>query len=181
MGSTSKSLVMGVTSNLRADLMMPFLSSLRGTSYAGRICVFADRTGESDVVKLRSLADDVRVVDSEYPAQTSDWLIRLLSRVRHTPRVRRVYPTLFRLASFSTIKNRRECRRRWLEYRLEGLQTLRYTHYLRYLDEHAADADFILITDMRDVIFQCDPFGARRAGDRGGVGARACFTGFGTV
>ena len=49
---------------------------------------------------------------------------------------------------------------RWrnLEFRLEGLQSLRYGHYLRCLMEDAPDADVVMITDLRDVVFQRDPF-----------------------
>jgi hypothetical protein len=49
---------------------------------------------------------------------------------------------------------------RWrrLEYHLEGLQSLRYSHYYRCLIEDAADADVVMLTDVRDVVFQRDPF-----------------------
>jgi hypothetical protein len=44
-----------------------------------------------------------------------------------------------------------------LEYHLEGLQALRYRHYLKILEENQ-DADPVMLTDVRDVAFQADPF-----------------------
>ncbi len=54
----------------------------------------------------------------------------------------------------------RESLDRWrnLEFQLEGLQSLRYAHYYRCLVEDAPDAEVVMITDLRDVVFQRDPF-----------------------
>src|SRR3954469_19452091 len=49
------------------------------------------------------------------------------------------------------------CSWRSLEFHLEGLQSLRYVHYRQSLLNDAPDADLVMITDLRDVVFQGDP------------------------
>src|SRR4029079_15456105 len=55
---------------------------------------------------------------------------------------------------------------RWqtAEYQLGGMQALRYGHYYDLLHRFAPDADQILLTDLRDVLFQADPFAAPLSG-----------------
>lgn len=154
MPSTSQSLVMGVVSALPVKLIEPFTRSLRQTSYRGRICILADRMSTMDVTRLRELADDVVELDEQYRSSTYPRRrVAILSRFRNTRRLRRIYPQLFQLAGavFTSVNTRRG-----LEYALEGLQSLRYAHYLDYLRQN--DADRVLITDLRDVLFQDDPF-----------------------
>jgi hypothetical protein len=45
-----------------------------------------------------------------------------------------------------------------LERDLEGFQSLRYFHYLDYLRNRAMEADMVMLSDVRDVVFQQDPF-----------------------
>jgi hypothetical protein len=104
------------------------------------------------------LADSVVEVDRDYSA-VPDSLLNPLRWVRRTRRVRRAYPLLFGVALRLTRTDRWET----LEYQLEGLQALRYRLYLDIL-ERAADVDEVMLTDVRDVIFQGDPFAEPIAG-----------------
>ncbi len=157
MASTEQSLVLGVVSTLPVELVEPFARSLRQTSYRGRLCIFADRMSSTDLNRLRLLADEVVVLDGRYPgvAGPPSRVVRGLSWLRETRRIRRVYPAMFRVAASLSAQAARRCE---LEYALEGLQALRYKHYLEYLEGPGASADRVLISDLRDVLFQRDPF-----------------------
>jgi hypothetical protein len=157
MGSTEHSLVMGFAAGLPTVLLTPFFESLRATSYRGRTCLFLSRMAQEDIEKLRLVVDDVVVLDGAYHKRASKAMIDTLRWLRNTRRIRRIYPLAFKLATVLAFsKEGRRQRRRWLEYCLEGLQSLRYEHYLEYLS--AQQYDQVLISDIRDVIFQGDPF-----------------------
>ena len=149
MSSTPRSIVMGFVSGLPSAEVTPFLHSLRTTGYRGRICLFVARTDDRAVAEFTSLADVVRL-DPLYTAGVHPRTIKLLRWAKNTKRIRRAYPALFCAAV-------RE-RQRDLEYQLEGLQSLRYRHYLDYLTGVGADADYVMVSDVRDVLFQRDPF-----------------------
>jgi hypothetical protein len=145
MSSTARSLVLGAYAGLPVRYLEPFAESLRATGFAGTFAVIAGSYDRAELSRLEALADDVVQVD--YPAPP---LVAPLAYLRRTRGLRRAYPSLFRVAA------RGHARWSRLEYRLEGLQTLRYRAYLDYLLEH--DADAVLLTDLRDVVFQRDPF-----------------------
>ncbi|HLX33022.1 MAG TPA: hypothetical protein VKR79_09690 [Gaiellaceae bacterium] len=146
MSSTERSVVLGAHTGLPTRLIEPFARSLRATGFNGTFVVFAGLCGAEEKDRLRGLADVVVDVDPDYP-RPSAALLRYLGFLRSTRRVRRVYPAAFRLFSSSR-----------LEYHLEGLQSLRYSHYQRYLAELTPAPDAVLLTDLRDVAFQRDPF-----------------------
>lgn len=151
------SLILGAVTNLPLELLRPFLQSLRATGFDGRLCLVVGGYSLSELRELEALADEVRSVDGEY-SQLSPFLLEPLRRVRRTRGLRRhVYPRLFRLATHLRWGGGScdWCRR--LEYHLEGLQSLRYGHYIEIL-EAAPDVDYVMLTDVRDVCFQGDPF-----------------------
>jgi len=76
--------------------------------------------------------------------------------------VRRVYPSVFRFATAVMAAQGRQ--RRDLELPLEGLQALRFGLYLDYIRLRCSDADLVLLSDIRDVLFQRDPFDGVRPG-----------------
>lgn len=149
MSSTRNSLVLGAFSGIPVELIEPFVRSLRASGYAGSFCIVA---GRCDPERLAPLADSVVHVASEY-GNSLRATRAVLGFLRRTRGFRRFYPSAFRAAIRA-----RPSRWRVLEYHLEGLQSLRYAHYLRYLEEVAVDADVVMITDLRDVFFQRDPF-----------------------
>jgi hypothetical protein len=117
----------------------------------------AGRLAPEERTALDALADDVVDVDSEYARDLA--LARgLLARMRPRRVVRRAYAPLFAAAARGLTGRAAPARWGRLEYHLEGLQALRYGHYLRYLRERAPVADLVMISDLRDVVFQRDPF-----------------------
>lgn len=155
MSSTQRSLVLGVLTSLPASAAEPFARSLRATGFVGELHLFVGNMAEGDVEALRELADAVHVVDARFPRRlpVATLLLRYVKRQRG---LRRFYPAAFRLA----VGPGPSADRRWraLEFHLEGLQTLRYELYAQFLDELGADADYVLLSDVRDVWFQDDPF-----------------------
>lgn len=152
MSSTTRSLVMGAHTGLPVGLIEPFARSLRDSGFKGTFVVFAGLCSEEDKTRLRELADVVVDLDPEYPSPRAGTR-RLLDFFQSTQGLRRAYPLVFEAAARTTLEP-------WanLEYRLEGLQALRYLHYDRYLSTLEAEPDAILLTDLRDVLFQLDPF-----------------------
>ena len=153
MSSTERSLVIGAYTGLPARLVEPFAQSLRTAGFNGRFVVLAGLCGPEEKEQLRSLADDVVDLDAEY-ASPPGAMRHLLSFLRSTRGFRgHVYPLAFQALARGSF-------RRWsnLEYNLEGLQSLRYRHYRDYLAALDPEPDVVMLTDLRDVVFQRDPF-----------------------
>lgn len=157
MPSTSATVVLGAATRLAPRSFEPFAASLRATGYRGRLGIVIGQYNQPDTREIQELADFSTVVDGSY-GRVSGLLVGGLRATRDTRGVRRAYRPLFR--GLSSVPPRARRRRAALEFRVEGLQSLRYGHYLDLLENHAHDADQVLITDMRDVIFQADPFSA---------------------
>ena len=98
---------------------------------------------------------------------------------------RRLYPSLFKAVCRASSERNSLNRWRNLEFKLEGLQSLRYMHYYRCIVDEAVDAEVVMITDLRDVVFQKAPFtdpvtglelyledGSERIGQDGGFNTR---------
>lgn len=162
MSSTPNSLIMGVAAHYTGDMLMPFLKSLRQTSYQGRVCLFVGQMTDEFIAQIRRYAEDVIVLDGEYGQQIARYnlnrCVNLLGWMRRTRRIRRMYPGCFQAVSKIAAAPRRKALQNDLEQRLEGYQSLRYAEYLKYIQNCASDADYILLSDVRDVIFQDDPF-----------------------
>ncbi len=157
MSSTERSLVIGVHTGLPARLVEPFARSLRATGFKGTFVIFAGLCGDQEKARLRELADIVVDLDAEYPAPAAGTL-RLLGFLRSTRGFRRAYPVASQ--ALARVGSKRASFRRWssLEYHLEGLQALRYLHYRRHLAALDPEPDVVMLTDLRDVVFQRDPF-----------------------
>lgn len=153
---------MGVASRYQPELIMPFLKSLRATSYEGRICLLVGDMSVKSQDQLRTVADDVIDLDGLYGKELAAYGLKgvanQLAKLREMRGGRRFYASLFQLLLKRASPARREALRRDLEKRLEGFQSLRYTHYLDYIRQSAPRADYIMLSDVRDVIFQRDPF-----------------------
>lgn len=141
--STDRSLILGAHTNLATSSLAPFVSSLRESGFKGSLCIVSD--GE-----LAEVAAEVVDVDGEYLELPV--VQPVLAHLRNTRGFRRSYPRAFEIALHAGTD--------WesLEYRLEGLQSLRYRHYERIIRRREPISDYVMITDLRDVFFQRDPF-----------------------
>ena len=154
--STSSSLVLGFAARLSPTFFEPFVRSLRATAYKGQIGFVLGHYHGHELRALESLVDFSVVVNDSYVSLPPP-LVNVLRTIREKRRVRRAYPLAFSIVAAAT--RERAALTRWssLEYHLEGLQALRYGHYYDIVRTRP-DADQVLLTDVRDVIFQCDPF-----------------------
>ena len=153
------SVVLGSASNLPASQFEPFLRSLRETSFEGLVVIFVSRMRDEDVASLADLADQVICVDDRYPPIVPNIVVGALDRVRLTRGARRFYPAAYRMVGTALRADPGSARAIDLEYRLQGIQALRYGHYLEFLRAHPS-IDQVMISDLRDVVFQEDPFAA---------------------
>lgn len=164
MGSTSHSLVLGFAANLSADSFRPFVDSLRATGYQGRFGLITAKCSPDQRAQLSALADVHWDVDDQFTAVATAAQLKALKWLRGTPGFRRVYPVAFQVLARAGRERMAQARWEQLEYELEGLQSLRYGLYYDFLQRLTPDADTILLSDLRDVIFQADPFSVPVAG-----------------
>ncbi|MEY2420239.1 MAG: hypothetical protein QOI95_306 [Acidimicrobiaceae bacterium] len=158
MASTQRSLVLGFTARLEPSVIEPFVNSLRSTGYQGKLgLILAQYDDPIAVDAFRRMADVIVQVDDDYrqPAAAPLWLLGMARRTRG---VRRLYPALF--STIVRIGREIDSSDRWrsYEFHLEGLQSLRYAHYYDFVRDHAPEADYVFLSDLRDVVFQDDPF-----------------------
>jgi hypothetical protein len=155
--STSRSVILGAHTGLPARSLEPFVRSLRATKFNGSLCIVAGHCDAVQLEQLRGLADCVVDVEDDYSSELR-FMRRFLGYLRRQRGLRRTYPPAFEAVARASTE--RAALRRWscLEYHLEGLQALRYLHYHRFLVAHAPDADVVMLSDLRDVVFQRDPF-----------------------
>jgi hypothetical protein len=157
MASTNSSLVLGFSARLPPQLIEPFVQSLRATEYRGQLGLVLAHYKPEDYRRLSKMADLAMSADGYYN-RPNRLLQEILRFLRQTRFLRRLYPTAFRIAAELTLE--RTSQRHWeaLEFHLEGLQSLRYSLYYDFLINLAPTATEILVTDVRDVLFQGDPF-----------------------
>lgn len=164
MASTSSSLVLGFAAGLRPSFLDPFVKSLRATGYRGRLGLVLAHYDAQAQAQLERHADVVLNVGARYADGPDPRLVSALRRLRATRGARRAYPLAFELAAAAGPERASQSRWEALEFHLEGLQALRYGHYYEFIRELAADANQVLLTDLRDVVFQDDPFTRPLAG-----------------
>jgi hypothetical protein len=157
--SSAHALVIGSASSLPVDHFLPFFRSLRAVGYEGRTCLFLSRTQSIDRDALGSMVDEIIEVDELHPMVAPDWAIRTLAWSKRTRGFRKHYPALCRRVGRLVGAAPGNPAAEDLEFRLEGVQSLRYAHYFDYLCQHP-EFESVMISDLRDVIFQRDPFDA---------------------
>jgi hypothetical protein len=157
LSETEYPVVLGALSRLPVHHVEPFARSLRATGFRGQFCIVAAGYDDRGLEQLRALADRVRAIDDVYP-QSGAWTRAALSFTRRQRGLRRMYPALFRAAVHASGKTRSPKRWRGLEFHLEGLQSLRYEQYRHWLLDELVGEGPVLISDLRDVVFQRDPF-----------------------
>jgi hypothetical protein len=158
MSSTGSSLVLGAAFRLPPAHFEPFARSLRATGYGGKFGLIIGGYNDADSQRFDELADFTVRVDALYERPFGHMHRTALHRARHARGLWRTFPLLFYLSS--VLGTERGSAKRWqdAEFYFEGLQSLRHSHCYTVLQELAPDAEEILLTDVRDVLFQADPF-----------------------
>lgn len=148
---------MGAAIGLTLEQVGPFLTSLANTDYHGAIVLFVDRRLERD---LRSATIECRLT----LIRASQWLpfkFKLLDRPRAmrlvwAPLQRSLWSVLRvldRLPLSDTMRLRLQLPIALLHY---SPMDARFLRYEQFLSQQAYD--HVLLTDVRDVLFQSDPF-----------------------
>ena len=135
----SRNVILGTLRNLGTENLRPFFDSLRQTGYDGDVVMFCNNTSKDTLAYLHSKG--VTTIPFRY------WAIR-----NHQPLLlfwplwKRIIALLpgFKAKSFVA-------RRVWFLY------TLRFLFYYEFLLAHS-EYSRIMLTDVRDVWFQRDPF-----------------------
>lgn len=161
MGSTSSSLVLGLAAGLPTESIEPCVRSLRASGYRGRVGLVLAKNDAATARQLEGLADLTLTADQRYRSPAPKLVIRCLRAARNR-RERKAFKRAYNGAFmvWAAACRERHSREHWerLEFTFEGLQALRYKYYYEILQTDARDADQVLLTDLRDVLFQRDPF-----------------------
>ena len=142
-------LILGSVSHLPASAFVPCLRSLRNVGFDGHLCLFSKSLPPGQLERLRPFADEIIELDSVYEEALGGPLRRPLRAIRRTRGVPRASAGLAR---------RFPRRFGQLSLAMGGLQSLRYAHYRDYLSERGHAFDLVMLSDIRDVLFQRQPF-----------------------
>jgi hypothetical protein len=123
-----KNLILGSVMNYRFDVIKPFLSTLRLTGYLGDIVLFHSNITTRTIKHLREMGVLPIPFDSSFP-HLEPTLAKYLNRWANDERI-------------GTL----------------GFYCFRYLLAYCYLKEFVQKYQYIMLTDVRDVIFQKDPF-----------------------
>ena len=136
--SHSKKLILGLISGMSLEKVRPFFLSLEKSGYRGDVCMVVSHLDSATQSFLR--AQRVQLI----PFQTVY--------------LRRFAAGVARLAGFSMSWRRRRLFEHALAPAYMHPHCARHFFYESYLQHCAADYSHVLLTDVRDVLFQADPF-----------------------
>jgi hypothetical protein len=135
-------IILGLCANYSTEQLAPFAKSLRETDFRGEVTLFVDRLSDATLAFLH--AHDFRTIP-----------FRQIRYFRGSQTVRRVLARSFRLL-WSRSSPPPAVRR--LVMRLWQCAAARFFAYETYLQELDGQFDKVMLTDVRDVVFQRDPF-----------------------
>lgn len=152
-----RTMVLGAAVGYTVDQIAPFLGSLRRTGYAGQVALLVDRGLEEEIARVLAPAGVVllRARRGVTPAH----------RREHAPRWRRRAWRGVERTGWALLRGVRRlplpARRKLdlqieLAIRLRPAMESRFPHFYTFLRDSTFER--ILLTDVRDVIFQADPF-----------------------
>ena len=159
-----KNLVMGLAKGYQYELIRPFFASLRNTGYSGDICLFHS---DLDERALRSLTDyDVDLVP--FTMGTVNLLLKrvyifsLLENIYRSP-LKYLYPVhKLYYGLVNRFSSRRKEEKNLLKCRIAAktfnVYCVRFPLYYLYLARHRDKYARVMLSDVRDVVFQRDPF-----------------------
>ena len=152
----SSNLILGCVRQLEYEQLRPFFGSLAAAKYEGQVCIFADDVSRSTLDSLDRLGIQLETYDS--------WKIKLPFGSRQIYAYRLIHPILrlSRTISFTVFGPEpylTDDRAAKYASRMLPEHQARYPLYMRYLREREGEFRRIMISDIRDVVIQRDPFG----------------------
>lgn len=152
-------LILGYVESYTADDLRPFVDSLRRTSFDGHVTLFIRDLSRDTVTYLTDQGIEcirTRGIDTKGTYSLPTWLASGLGLSEPTFR-----PDMSITPRVSALIKRLNVERtpfaHWVAKRLWHCQSARFFYFRAYLDAHP-EYDRVLITDVRDVLFQADPF-----------------------
>lgn len=152
----ARKLVMGAAVGFRADQVIPFVTSLRNTGYSGSIVLFVDsRLGRA--LHSHSAVSDVTLIRAQqWPAFKQLLDHKTMMRFLWFP-LRKVLWMLLRALRRLPIDEEVRCRLQLpLALLMHTPMDGRFLRFYRFVKMHPHE--FVLLSDVRDVLFQNDPF-----------------------
>lgn len=134
-----KNLILGFAEGYRTPQVEIFVRSLRATRFDGDVVLFVDHRAPRDYTDYLA-AHDIRAVRTEWRRQAFASLRPLVALERQLTR-RRFTPEQFAADG-------------WIQHATMA----RYECYRRFLADAGREHRWVLFTDVRDVVFQDDPF-----------------------
>jgi hypothetical protein len=151
----SDHLVLGAATSYELPEIMPFVRSLRRTGYAGHLALLVDALRPESCHALQGMGVELVTIANRW--QTLSGHGQRLRR--HAARLQ--LPALWYAASLGwAVRDpvRRRLRRNRSVVSCHHISSARYFHYYEYLVRQPARFERVMLTDVRDVLFQDDPF-----------------------
>jgi hypothetical protein len=148
-------LVLGAATSYELPEIMPFVRSLRRTGYGGHIALLVDALRAESRQALHGMG--VELVAVAEPWHTLSRRRQLLRRAAARLRL----PAFLVATSLGgAVRDpvRRRLRRNRSVVSFHHISSGRYFHYYDYLIQQPARFERVMLTDVRDVLFQGDPF-----------------------
>jgi hypothetical protein len=144
-------LILGVAEGMSWQAIEPFVVSLMRTRFEGDVLLFIADLERSTIRSLRSAGIDVVTMRRlQLPGRL---LYPYHARLR---RLHRIYPEIIRWAS--SLSRHPALTSARMAAPISVRDVRRFFLYYRHLSKHGQSYANVMLTDVRDVIFQSDPF-----------------------
>lgn len=150
----ARHLILAAATGYRWPQLAAFVSTLRRTGYAGDVVMLVGKLPRADAARLRDAGVTLWHVHPALSRLPTFWRRKFFSR-RLGWLHRGFGPVCDTLPLPQTT---RRLTKAWCGRVFHHVACSRYFFYLAYLHAHAARYDRVLLTDVRDVVFQADPF-----------------------
>lgn len=156
-------LIIGVSKGYTYDNLVPFLQSLEEINFKGEVCLFVSEMDAEGMAKLRRhqvtlIPFNVRRINIGYKYV---WPYSIITKTMNSAigffPINRLIGHTINLISGAFSKRRQSVRNRLLS-NIVNVHCLRYILYQDFLRENPDRFENVMMTDVRDVIFQRDPF-----------------------
>lgn len=132
----------------------PFVRSLRRTGYSGDILLLVGALPREDREQLLAHRVTLRRVQSLFRALPAIVRQKLASR-----RLRNLHALLPWMQAHAPLPaDWARLAAGWAGHHFQHIAVARFSHYYAFLRRHARNYDRVMTSDVRDVVFQADPF-----------------------
>jgi len=157
-----RNLVMGLTKGYQYEQVRPFVASLRNAGYTGDICLFYSDLDESALRSLREYEVDLVpfTMGTVNLLFKRVYLFSLLNHIYRSP-LNALYPMhklYYDLVNKFSSGPSKHLRKFHIAAKTFNVYCVRFPLYYLYLARHQDKYAKVMLSDVRDVVFQRDPF-----------------------